>query len=61
MKWLKEWIRNWLEVDKSPYFATDEEIWNSQVNMNKLRAETHKSDKLREQWEALGFSDPRRS
>lgn len=73
MKWLKEWIRNWLEVDKSPYFATDEEIWDSQVNLwefigdidaneaNKLRAETHKSDKLKERWEALGFSDPRRS
>jgi len=73
MKWLKEWTRNWLEVDKSSYFATDEEIWDSQVNVwefigsidsdeaNKLRAETHKSDKLKEQWETLGLSDPRQS
>jgi hypothetical protein len=26
MKWLKEWIRNWLEVDKSLGYYTDEEL-----------------------------------
>ncbi len=71
MKWLKEWIRNWLEVDKSYAYYSDEENWDCMVNSwermgcitseeaTGLRAETHKSDKLKEQWEALGLSCPR--